>query len=172
MTYGSVLRPGNPFTGGGADSMIASSYDAQDPRSALAVELMNRVFFSLALMNCRNVTLRERGTSKAKRPGPSGDAFHEVVIDGNSRGPAGVRGETAGDGATAPGARPLQDLHRRLPAPGKACRDLLVGLAGAGPGERRLHREVVHAEGRSLTVSTPSLACPHALTCCSAKYDL
>jgi hypothetical protein len=46
MTYGSVLRPGNPFVGRGGDSMVASSYDARDPKVVLAVEVMNTVFFS------------------------------------------------------------------------------------------------------------------------------
>ncbi len=46
MTYGIVLRPGNPFVGGDGDSMVASSYDDRDPKAALAVEVMNRVFFS------------------------------------------------------------------------------------------------------------------------------
>ena len=49
-------------------------------------------------MNCRNVSLRERGMRNAAGPVTTGDAFHEVVIDGNSRGSAGSEGE-AGDGA-------------------------------------------------------------------------
>lgn len=97
MVYRSVLRPGNPFLDG-SQSMVTSSYDGEDPQSTLAVEAMNRVFFTLALMNCRNVTLRERGTRNAAGPAPTGDAFHEVVIDGNSHTSAGSGGE-AGEGA-------------------------------------------------------------------------
>lgn len=97
MTYGSVLRPGNPFIGGG-ESVVASRYGSQDPKTAPAVEAMNRIFFCLALMNCRNVRLRERGAGKTSGPAPSGDAFHEVVIDGNARGSATAGGETAGAG--------------------------------------------------------------------------
>ncbi|HEX9088387.1 MAG TPA: hypothetical protein VF867_12775 [Arthrobacter sp.] len=97
MIYRSVLRPGNPFLDG-SQSMVTSGYNTDDPQSALAVEAMNRVFFSLALMNCRNVTLRERGTRGAAGPGPTGDAFHEVVIDGGARGSGGVAAE-AGAGA-------------------------------------------------------------------------
>lgn len=62
------------------------------------MEVMNRVFFSLALMNCRNVTLRERGSRGAKESVPEGDAFHEVVIDGNYEGSAGSV-EEFGEGA-------------------------------------------------------------------------
>lgn len=114
MTYGSVLRPGNPFVGGG-DSMVSSSYDVDDPRTAPAVEVMNRVFFSLALMNCRNVTLRERGAGKAKGAAPSGDAFHEVVVDGTARGQAGPRAAEAGEGA---GRRHLSRGHFKTFAEG------------------------------------------------------
>lgn len=92
MVYRSVLRPGGPF--GDTRSLFTSGFDAEEGR-APAVEAMNRVFFALALMNCRNVTLRERGSSKANGPGPTGDAFHEVVIDGNARGSADNGGESA-----------------------------------------------------------------------------
>lgn len=97
MKYGYQLRPGNPFLGD-PKSMIPSNYDAQDPPAALAVEAINRVFFALALMNCRNVTLRERRSSRAAGSAPTGDAFHEVVIDGNTRGTAGAGGQP-GDGS-------------------------------------------------------------------------
>ena len=95
MTYKSQLRPGNPFLKD-APSMLASGYDEQDSPARLAVEVMNRVFFALALMNCRNVTLRERGSRGAAGPGPTGDAFPEVVIAG-SGGSAGSAGRD-GDG--------------------------------------------------------------------------
>lgn len=96
MAYRSVLRPGSPF--GESESMVTSDYNAQEGQ-APALEAMNRVFFALALMNCRNVTLRERGSrSSATGPGPAGDAFHEVVIDGGSGGSAGSAGQS-GDGA-------------------------------------------------------------------------
>lgn len=97
-THRSILRPGNnPFLKAEApDSMVTSDYDAQDAPTALAVEVINRVFFTLALMNCRNVSLRERGSSRAAGSAPTGDAFHEVVIDGGSGGASGVRA-SAGD---------------------------------------------------------------------------
>lgn len=94
MAYRSVLRPGGPL--GDSKSMFTSGYDVEDGQ-APAVEAMNRVFFALALMNCRNVTLRERGSRGPAGQGPTGDAFHEVVIDGNSHGQAGSAG-FAGDG--------------------------------------------------------------------------
>lgn len=99
------LRRGTPF--GDAGSMAISGYDVSDGQ-ADALEAMNRVFFALALMNCRNVSLRERGSSKTKGPGPTGDAFHEVVIDGTSRGSGGSSGEAAG---TASGRRHLARGH-------------------------------------------------------------
>lgn len=92
MVYRSVLRPRGPL--GDTKSMFTSGFDVEEGQ-APAVEAMNRVFFALALMNCRNVTLRERGSSKTKVLGPVGDAFHEVVIDGNVRGSAGNGGEAA-----------------------------------------------------------------------------
>ncbi|MHA7297715.1 hypothetical protein [Pseudarthrobacter sp. MDT3-1] len=97
MVYRSQLRPGNPFLKD-APSMVESGYDAQDPPAERAVEVMNRVFFTLALMNCRNVSVRERGSRNAKGPTRTGDAFHEVVIDGSARGSAGAVGES-GDSA-------------------------------------------------------------------------
>lgn len=92
MAYRSVLRPGGPV--GNSKSMFTSGYDAEEGQ-APAVEAINRVFFALALMNCRNVTLRERGAGKLKGSAQTGDAFHEVVIDGNNRGSAGNGGEAA-----------------------------------------------------------------------------
>lgn len=94
MSYRSILRPGNPFLKD-AKSMVASDYDDQEQPTAPAVEAMNRVFFALALMNCRNVSLRERGAGKLKGTAQTGDAFHEVVIDGNTRGSADNGGESA-----------------------------------------------------------------------------
>jgi hypothetical protein len=157
MTYGSVLRPGNPFVGGG-DSMVASGNDAQDPKAAPAVEVMNRVFFSLAPMNCRNVTLRERGTGKAKGAGPGGDAFHEVVIDGNTRGPSVARGEAAGDGA---GRRHLSRGHFKTftedaPLLGKPVGTYWWGWQVRGQEGQGLHREDLHPEaGTALTSGEP-----------------
>lgn len=78
-------------------NLATAPYVATDQRTAFGVEVMNRVFFCLALMNCRNVSLLERGLRKATGGAATGDAFHEVVIDGNTRGPAGAGGE-AGDG--------------------------------------------------------------------------
>lgn len=114
MTFRSVLRPGNPF-GEDANSMTtigsfdvqAGRFDVEDEQTP-AVEAVNRVFFALALMNCRNVTLRERGSGKKKGPGPAGDAFHEVVINGTVRGPGGKGGETV---ATASGRQHLARGH-------------------------------------------------------------
>lgn len=94
MAYRSVLRPGGPL--GDSKSMFTSGYDVEDGQAA-AVETMNRVFFALALMNCRNVTLRERGSRGATGSGPTGDAFHEVVINAGSDGSVGSAGR-AGDG--------------------------------------------------------------------------
>lgn len=106
MKYQSTLRPGAVFANGG-NSMVVSGYD--DAGAAVAVEAMNRVFFSLALMNCRNVSLRERrGGAGVTSTRPTGDAFHEVVIDGNSRGTAGARGGADGEG---PGRRHLARGH-------------------------------------------------------------
>lgn len=62
---------------------IVSDYRAPDTFS-VPVEVFNRVFFSMALMNCRNVSLRERAGSRTQGPGATGDAFHEVVITGGS----------------------------------------------------------------------------------------
>lgn len=113
MVYRSVLRPGNPFgetkslSTTGRFDVHASSFDVEDGQGP-AVEAVNRVFFALALMNCRNVTLRERGSSKTKGPAPTGDAFHEVVINGTVRGPGGTGGETAD---TASGRRHLARGH-------------------------------------------------------------
>ncbi|MET1156591.1 MAG: hypothetical protein ABWX72_20585 [Arthrobacter sp.] len=42
------------------------------------------MFLALALMTCRDVTLQQRGAGKLKGPAQTGDAFHEVVIDGNN----------------------------------------------------------------------------------------
>ncbi|WP_143711742.1 hypothetical protein [Paenarthrobacter aurescens] len=95
MAYRSVLRPGSPF--GDSKSMSTIGYDAEEGYPP-AVEAMNRVFFALALMNCRNVTLRERGTGKLKTSAQTGDAFHEVIIDGNTRGSVGPGGEPEGAG--------------------------------------------------------------------------
>lgn len=106
MSYRSILRPGNPFLKD-AKSMVASDYDDQEQPTAPAVEAMNRVFFALALMNCRNVILRERGAGKLKGTAQTGDAFHEVVIDGNTRGPA----SNGGDAADRTGRRHLARGH-------------------------------------------------------------
>ncbi|HSN36360.1 MAG TPA: hypothetical protein VLT34_08430 [Arthrobacter sp.] len=97
MKYGYQLRPGNPFLND-VKGMDPSDYDDQEQPQAPAVEAMNRVFFALALMNCRNVTLRERGAGKRKGSAQTGDAFHEVVIDGNTRGSADGGGEAEGTG--------------------------------------------------------------------------
>lgn len=39
-----------------------------------------RALFSLALVNCKNVSLRERKYSVARGEGPSGGSFHELLI--------------------------------------------------------------------------------------------
>ncbi|MET4144332.1 hypothetical protein [Arthrobacter sp. UYCo732] len=83
---------------GDAPSNLATApYISTDQRTAFGIEVMNRVLFCLALMNCRNVSLRERGSRNGAGSAPSGDAFHEVVIDGNIRGSGATVGE-AGDG--------------------------------------------------------------------------
>lgn len=105
MTYGSVLRPGNPFID--MESMTFTGYDAEDGQAS-AVEAMNRIFFALALMNCRNVSLRERSSRRATGAGPTGDAFHEVVIDGSGSGSRGSGGDTA---TNAAGRRHLARGH-------------------------------------------------------------
>jgi hypothetical protein len=96
MMYGSVLRPGNPFMD--TESMTVTGYDAEDGQ-APAVEAMNRIFFALALMNCRNVSLRERSSRRSTGAAPTGDAFHEVVIDGSGSGSRGAGGDTTGSAA-------------------------------------------------------------------------
>lgn len=67
----SALRPGNlflPLERAATDyeshleSRAASEGEEYGPPAVISLEVMNRVFFSLALMNCRNVTLRERGS--------------------------------------------------------------------------------------------------------------
>lgn len=100
-----VLTPDNPFKD--HKSPVTNRYDAEDGRSA-GVEAMNRVFFALALMNCRNVSLRERGSRRSPEAGATGDAFHEVVIDGSGRGSSRPTGESAGD---ATGRRHLARGH-------------------------------------------------------------
>lgn len=80
-------------------NMVLAPYDLGSAQTAPAVEVMNRIFFALALMNCRNVTLRERGSRAAAGTGPAGDAFHEVIIDGTSGGSAGSAGR-AGEGVS------------------------------------------------------------------------
>jgi hypothetical protein len=100
------LRRGTPFED--SDSLVTSGYEAQDGQG-VAVEAMNRIFFALALMNCRNVSLRERSSSRSiGGAGPTGDAFHEVVINGTVRGSGGGSGETA---STASGRRHLARGH-------------------------------------------------------------
>ncbi|MGN7201412.1 hypothetical protein [Arthrobacter sp. SAFR-044] len=104
MEYRSVLRPGKQL--GETQSMFttgdfevqASGPDLEEGHVA-ALEAMNRVFFALALMNCRNVSLRERGSGRSTGAGPTGDAFHEVVIDGNARGSTRTGSASAGDAA-------------------------------------------------------------------------
>lgn len=69
----------------GKSRTVASDYGTQVAENAPALELMNRVFFALALMNCRNVELRERTTARGSRDAnATGEAFHEVVIDGKA----------------------------------------------------------------------------------------
>lgn len=76
----------NPFKQK-SPGIVASVYEPQDPGRAVAIELVNRVLFALALVNCRNVSLRERKAPRgAAGAGPVGAAFHEVVIDGSARG--------------------------------------------------------------------------------------
>ncbi|UOD83348.1 hypothetical protein [Paenarthrobacter ureafaciens] len=98
MAYRSILRPGNnPFLT--AKSLTASDHGAQDPPTAPVVEVMNRVFFALALMNCRNVSLRERGSRNSQGRSAEGDAFHEVVIEGITHRSVGDSGSGAVSGA-------------------------------------------------------------------------
>lgn len=67
-------------------SSSVTEYGTTDPDKSGALEVMNRVFFALALMNCRNVELRARAGAKGARGATAtGDAFHEVVIDGKTR---------------------------------------------------------------------------------------
>lgn len=118
MPHRNILPPGrrNPFTaalepvlgqGPETETVRTAEYDARDQPTALAVEVMNRVFFTLALMNCRNVKLRERGSSKTAGPGQTGDAFHEVVIDGSIHQTA----QTSGAHGTLEGRRHLARGH-------------------------------------------------------------
>lgn len=105
LTFRKVRR-GGPF--GDTDGREISGYDVVDGQAA-AVEAMNRIFFALALMNCRNVSLRERSSSRATGgTSPTGDAFHEVVIDGSGRGSSRASGEPAG---TASGRSHLARGH-------------------------------------------------------------
>jgi hypothetical protein len=91
----------------GDDDAVPGGYEVA-AGDAAALEAVNRVFFALALMNCRNVSLRERGSSRSAGPGPTGDAFHEVVIDGTARGSGRGNGETA---TTASGRAHLARGH-------------------------------------------------------------
>lgn len=95
-----------PF--GDVDSIVANAFGVEDGQ-APAVEVMNRIFFALALMNCRNVSLRERSSSRSTGgTSPTGDAFHEVVINGNVHRSNGASRETAG---TASGRSHLARGH-------------------------------------------------------------
>ncbi|WP_324644863.1 hypothetical protein [Pseudarthrobacter sp. LT1] len=130
MARQSRLRAG-PF--GDMKTTVVSDYEVRDATTESEVETFNRMFFALALMNCRNVGLRER---RAAGAGPTGDVFHEVVSDGSGRGARGASGETAGKFVrpTTPGTGSLQNFYRRRTVARKACGHVLVGLAGTWPG--------------------------------------
>lgn len=96
LGYQSGLRSG-PV--GELKTTVVSDYQAGDAEKVSEIEVFNRVFFALALMNCRNVSLRERGAGRATKGSlASGDAFHEVIIDGNVRRSSGAPGEQVEEG--------------------------------------------------------------------------
>lgn len=97
MAHRVFLRPGDPNPFMKDAKGIGATDNEPDRPAVLAVQAMNRVFFALALMNCRNVSLRERGSRNDAGSTPTGDAFHEVVIDGSTRGSTESSAE-AGDG--------------------------------------------------------------------------
>lgn len=84
ISYERVSRPDSGFKDAGFSTFV-SDYGTSDPEKLPVLEMVNRVFFVLALMNCRNVELRERTTTRGSREAnATGDAFHEVVIDGKA----------------------------------------------------------------------------------------
>ena len=77
------LRGGdNPFGvaaaegSGGDEAPFSSSDPSFDMTRAIAV----RAMFCLALMNCKNITLRPRKYSITRGEGPQGGSFHELLI--------------------------------------------------------------------------------------------
>lgn len=107
VAYRPVLGPRSPLRD---PSKPERGYLIEDTQE-VSVEAINRIFFALALMNCRNVSLRERGAGRSTGAGPTGDAFHEVVIDGNVRGSSGSAGTGRESAGEAAGRRHLARGH-------------------------------------------------------------
>ncbi|MBG0738766.1 hypothetical protein IV500_04950 [Paeniglutamicibacter antarcticus] len=81
-------------------------YTAQDPDYFLSRAVANRALFCLALMNCRNIRMRERKYGANAGPGVEGDSFHELLI-----GTPGMNGTVRPEATTVEGRQHLARGH-------------------------------------------------------------